>query len=435
MIRTAAAAPPATAVDIARIGQSGDGIAALADGTPLYVPGTLPGECARVRPLVRRGEGWAAAAERLLSMSPERQPPACPHFGPCGGCRLQHWQDAPYRAWKAELLAAALRRAGFAPTLAPLVPSAPGARRRMDLAVRREGRSVRLGLHAMRAGEVVDLTACPVLHPALFALIAPLRALLGGLRLLRREGAVVANLLEGGADLLLRTDAEPGPADRAALVRFAEAHGVGRVAWARGDGPTEALCLLRPPVAMLSGVAVRPPPGAFLQASAAGEAAIVAGVLGGLPARLSARARIVELYAGCGTLSFALASRARVLACEGDAEAAAALREAANTHGLAGRITVESRDLARRPLSAAGLAGCAAVVLDPPAAGAARQIAEIAAARPPVVIYVSCNPPALARDAAILRAAGYDVTAALPIDQFLWSARLESVVVFAPGSA
>ena len=199
---------------------------------------------------------------------------------------------------------------------------------------------------------------------------------------------------------------------------------------ARGDAAPETLCLLRPPVAVLSGVPVRPPPGAFLQASREGEAAIVAAVLAGLPDKLPARARVAELYAGCGTLSFALAARVRVAAYEGDADLVAALRAAVNAQVLAARISVEQRDLTRRPVTATELAGCVAVVLDPPFGGAAVQIAQVAAARPKRVVYVSCNPVALARDAAILRGAGYAVVTATPIDQFLWSARLESVVVF-----
>ncbi len=417
-------------VRVERIGADGDGIAELPDGVPLYLAGTLPGETVRAQPLKKRGEGWAGQVEAMIAASPERADPPCPHFGTCGGCTLQHWQEVPYRAWKAGLLEAALRRAGYAAATAPLVPTPPGARRRMDFALRRQGMSVLVGLHAARAAEVVDLSACPVLHPDLFALVAPLRAALRGLRLLRLEGSAVVNLLESGADLLLRTDAEPNTADRTHLAGFAQAQGLCRISWARGNATPETLCLLRPPVTTMSGVAVRPPPGAFLQANRAGEAAIIAAVLAGLPEKLPARARVAELYAGCGTLTFALASRARVAAYEGDADLVGALRSAANAQGLPGRISVEQRDLARRPVTAAELAGSAAVVLDPPYGGAAAQIAQIAAARPKRVVYVSCNPAALARDAALLRVAGYTVSAAVPVDQFLWSARLESVVTF-----
>src|SRR5208337_717197 len=181
-------------------------------------------------------------------------------------------------------------------------------------------------------------------------------------------------------------------------------------------------------------IAVRPPPGAFLQATEAGEHAIIDAVLRGLPARLPGRPRIAELYAGSGTLTFALAAahaaQLRVAAWEGDAASVAALQQAINQAGLSGRIQATQRDLTRQPLAAKELSGFAAIVLDPPNAGAAVQIAQIAAAGVPTVVYVSCNPATLGRDARRLREAGYTLGDATAIDQFLWSARLESVCVF-----
>jgi 23S rRNA (uracil1939-C5)-methyltransferase len=300
----------------------------------------------------------------------------------------------------------------------------------MDLAARRGPGGVRLGLHRLRGAEVVDLTECHVLHPDLFALLGPLRVLLRRLQALRREASVVANLLDAGVDLLLRTDADLSLSDRTALTALATTYRLPRIAWARGGGESEPVCILRPPITVLSGVPVTPPPGGFLQASRTGEAAILAAVLAGLPDRLPARARIADLYAGCGTLSFGLSGRARVAAWEGDAATAAALRSAAHHAGLAGRVEATQRDLARQPLMPSELTGFDVVVLDPPHAGAATQTAQLAAASVPVVIYVSCNPAALSRDARSLREAGYRLAAATPIDQFLWSARLESVCVF-----
>ena len=418
-------------VRIDRIGAEGDGVAAAPDGARLFVPLTLPGETVAVRRDGKRGDGFAATAEAILAPSPDRVAPPCPHFGSCGGCALQHWQEAPYRAWKADLLSAALRRAGYAEAApAPLLATPPASRRRMDFAVRRRGAALLLGLHVAHGREVVDLTGCAVLHPALATLLAPLRRLLAGLAGLRREGSVIANLLATGPDLLLRTDAALTAADRARLADFARAHALPRIAWAQGDAVPEIAAQLGPAQTRFAGVAVSPPPGAFLQASAEGEAAIVAAVLAALPARLPPRARIAELFAGCGTLTFPLAEQARVAAFEGDAAAIAALSAAANHAGRAGRIAATRRDLARQPLSAAELSPFAAVVLDPPHAGAAAQVAQIAASRVASVIYVSCHPGALARDAATLRAAGFRLLAAQPIDQFRWSARLESVVAF-----
>ena len=433
--RTSRRQPPeSAAVRIDRIGSEGDGIARLADGAPLYLPFTLPGETVNARPLRRRGDGWHAVAEEISDISEARVGPACRHFGCCGGCVLQHWRDADYRTWKSNLLSHALRQAGFLPP-DPLgfVPGLPEQRRRIDFAVRRLAGGVFLGLHEPRSAEVIDIIDCRVLHPGLMALIEPLRLLLQGVRAVRREASVVINLLDSGADLLLRSDAPLTLEDRTALTDFARDHGLSRVSQMLGNDAPETIGLLRPATTTLSGVSVRPPPGVFLQATAAGERAIVEAVLRGMPTKITSKTRVAELYAGCGTLTFALAGVLRVAAFEGDAATFAALRQAINQGGVAGRVAAFQRDLARQPLSAKELGAFAAVVLDPPHGGAAAQIAQIAAAGVPTVVYVSCNPATLSRDARVLRGAGYRLQAVTAIDQFLWSARLESVSVFRRG--
>jgi 23S rRNA (uracil1939-C5)-methyltransferase len=395
---------------------------------------TVPGDLVRARPLARRGDGWAAEIDTLLEPGPGRQDPACRHFGVCGGCTSQHWNEAAYLDWKTGRLIAALRRAGFAePAVAPIVPGAPHTRRRMDLAARRVTGGVVVGLHRARGGEIVDITECSVLHPALFALIAPMRAVLSSLAALRREASVVVNLLDSGPDLLLRTDGELITPDRVKLTNFARSHDLPRISWAFGTGLPEAVCVLRPPVTALSGVTITPPPGAFLQATREAEAAIVAAVLNGLPTKHTARAKVLELYAGCGTIGFALANRMRVAAVEGDEALVTACHNAINQSGLMGKIEITRRDLARQPFQANELSGFAAVVLDPPHAGAAAQMPPIAKAKVPSVIYVSCDPVSLGRDASVLCAAGYRLEKVTPIDQFLWSARLETVAVFRLG--
>jgi 23S rRNA (uracil1939-C5)-methyltransferase len=423
--------PDPALLPIERVGSEGDGIAHLPDGTPLYIPFTLPGETVSAHPTQSRGDGWHAIAGIVENPSEARVDPPCRHFGRCGGCVLQHWRDTDYRTWKTGLLAHALRQAGFTPPdPLPFVPGLPGERRRIDFAIRRAGGRIVLGLHEQRSPDVVDLTDCLVLHPALMALMTPLRALLQSLRAIQREASVVINLLASGPDMLLRTDAALTLDDRTTLTAFANANGLPRISQARGTDAPETVCLLRPPTTILSGTTIRPPPGVFLQATAEGERAIVEAVLQGLPGKTTSKTRVAELYAGCGTLTFAVAGKLRVAAFEGDTATVTALKQAINQGGLAGRIEPFQRDLARQPISAKELAAFAAVVLDPPHNGAAAQIGQIAAAGVPTVIYVSCNPATLSRDARMLHAAGYQLAATTAIDQFLWSARLESVTVF-----
>ncbi len=422
--------PDAEIVEILRVGQEGDGIAALADGTPLFVPFGLPGERAMVKPSVKRGDGFAAHIDHIERSSLERVPAACQHFGICGGCSLQQWQMESYAAWKTGLLDMALRRAGFMPKLDPIVITPPGTRRRMDLAIRRTQAGIVLGLHTARDKNVIDLAECPVLHPELMALVPKLRDVLRRLQALGHEGSAIVNLLDSGPDILLRTDKKLAVSDRTILAAFAEANRVPRVSWAQNTAQPETAALLRPPITSLAGTPVAVPPGGFMQATADGEAAIVAAVMAGLPPKPVAKARVLELFAGSGTLTFAIVKHMRVHAVEGDAAAHASLKAAANTTGQTGRITTEQRDLARQPLSAKEVSAFDTVLLDPPHGGASTQIAQIAASTIKRVIYVSCNPTALGRDALMLKQAGFKLVSAVPVDQFLWSARLESVSVF-----
>lgn len=411
---------------IARMGTAGDGVAETPDGA-LHIPGALPGERVRAHP-TGRGK---AVLEAVLDASAERVAPPCAHVADgCGGCTLQHWDLAAQARWKRQRLAGALARAGYpdAP-VAETVTTPADSRRRADLALHRAADgSIAIGFHARGRAEVLDLRECHILDPALFALLAPLRVVLRRLSALSREGSAVVNLLDSGPDILLRTDKPLDATGRRLLAAFAQQMGISRIAWAQGENLHETAAQSGTVRLMLGEIDIAPPPGAFLQASRAGEAAIIAAVMAGLPAKLPVRPRLLDLYAGIGTLSFPLAARGRVTAVEGSAEAVAALDAAARK--AVARVEAVRRDLARRPFLPAELKAFDLVVLDPPYAGAAEQVAQIARSTLRHVIYVSCNPVALARDAAVLQGAGFAVGSATPVDQFRWSAHLESVVSF-----
>jgi 23S rRNA (uracil1939-C5)-methyltransferase len=421
-------------IAIEAMGAAGDGIGRDEGGRPLFVPFALPGETVLAEPGAARGEGRFAALRSVETPSPDRVTPPCQHFGTCGGCVVQHWAAEPVAAWKGARVAEALARAGFPGiAVAPAAAGPPASRRRADFGVRRGAGGVVLGFHARGSAEPFDMAACFVIDPRLLALVEPLRAVLTRLSALKRVGSVMANLLDTGPDLLLRTDGTLSTRDRALLAEFGIAQAIPRIAWAaegdRGEA-VEMAAQFGSVFLTLSGAEIVPPPGAFLQATPQGEAAIRAAVLEGLPKRLLGKPRIVELHAGLGTLSFALAMRGRVEAFESSAAAVAALHTAAGRAGA--RIKATRRDLVRQPLLPAELNGAAAVVLDPPFAGAVEQVAVLARSSVPRVIYVSCNPAALARDAAAFaRAPGWRVESAVAVDQFLWSSQVEAVVTFA----
>ncbi|HMK67878.1 MAG TPA: class I SAM-dependent RNA methyltransferase, partial [Stellaceae bacterium] len=182
----------------------------------------------------------------------------------------------------------------------------------------------------------------------------------------------------------------------------------------------------RPARATLGGVAVDVPPEGFLQASIEAERLLMELVLAGV----GDAKRIVDLHAGLGTFTFALAARAKVLAVDGSRSAMAALSAAASRAGLAQGIATETRDLDARPLLADELRPFDAAIFDPPRAGAAAQSAALASSAVARVVAVSCNPATFARDARLLVDGGYRLTRVIPIDQFIWSPHLELVAYF-----
>jgi 23S rRNA (uracil1939-C5)-methyltransferase len=416
---------PGTIVEttIEQLGGRGDGVARLYEG-PLYVPFALPGERVRAAIAAPRGEGWSSRLEAVLAAAPDRVTPACRHFTQCGGCALQHLAPAAYASFKRDLIVEALARRGLADvTVAAPALSPPGSRRRASFAARRGARRCVVGFHAAASPRVVPLAECPVTMPAIVALLPALAECLA--RCLPVDGAadVLVTALDGGLDVAIDAETTPDLAAREALAEFAMAQDVARLTWSGAP-----IAQRRPLALRLGEVAVTPPPGGFLQATAAGEHAIVTAVLDALPTR----GKVADLFAGCGTISLPLASRGlSVHAIECDDAALAALAAAARTAQLP--IVTEARDLERQPLSGTALDGLAAVVFDPPRAGAPAQAAALAVSRVPTVVAVSCHPGSFARDARTLVDGGYRLEHVQPIDQFLWSPHVELVAVFRRG--
>ncbi|MGQ0676898.1 MAG: RsmD family RNA methyltransferase [Rhodospirillales bacterium] len=295
--------------------------------------------------------------------------------------------------------------------------------------------------YARAAHDIVDLGVCPVSVPAIAALLQPCREAAWALDALapRRKPmpfAVAVTASETGLDVTWSLPRAPDMADRERLARVAEANDLARVSWRLPGGPpggdndapgaAEPVVERRKPVVTLGGAAVELPPDAFLQATPEGQLAIQEIV--GAAVATAPKGGVVDLFAGCGTLALELARNRAVLAVDVDAGAVAALEAAARRARL-NKLTAERRDLARRPLNADELKGFAAVVFDPPRAGALAQAQAVARSRVPVVAAVSCDPATLARDLRMLADGGYALERVVPIDQFLWSPRIEAVAV------
>ncbi len=414
-------------VEIDEIGARGDGVARIESGERLFVPLTVPGDRVRVKIDGPRRGGLSGTATEWLTQGPGRAAPACRHYGECGGCALQHLRDESYARWKRGLIETALRHHGVAtPAIHALARTPPGRRRRADFKAVRRHDDVVLGFNARRSHRLVDLSECPISRPEIAALVPALKSLIADLLRPGERAECVVTMTDGGLDLVLSTAAELNAASLARLAEFAEAADLARLSHRPArESRAEILIARRPARMVFGGIGVDIAPGAFVQASAEGEAALVAFA----GEALAGAGRIADLYAGCGTFTFPLSETARVHAMDGDGNAIGALESAARKAGR-NQVTAEIRDLAEQPPDAESLSAYDAVLFDPPRSGAKTLAAEIAKSTVPLVCAVSCSPATFARDARILIDGGFTLEGILPVDQFLWSPHLELAALF-----
>ncbi|TBW34497.1 class I SAM-dependent RNA methyltransferase [Siculibacillus lacustris] len=423
-------------VSITDVAHKGDGVGLVGEGVEerrLFVGGALPGETVRVS-ISGEGVNERGRVEELLVASPDRVEAPCPVFDRCGGCSLQHWDSVPYLAWKRQQIVAAFADRGITAEVAEPIATGPASRRRAVVALQRRTGAPVIGFRARLSHDVVDASACLLVTPRIRASL-PKLARLSELFAFGTKGATFTVLdTETGLDVSVGEATLP-PERRAQALALALELGFARLS-VGGEVVVEA----QAPVIRFGTVAVMPPPGGFVQAVAAAEEAMarlvveaVEAALARRPKRAKGPARIADLFAGCGTFALRLASLAQVHAVESDKGSLAALTQAArHTPGLK-TVTVEARDLTRRPLMGKELAGFDVVVFDPPRDGAAPQVKELAKSEIATIVAVSCNPATLARDARYLIDAGWTMGPVTPIDQFLWSHHVEAVVVFRKG--
>ncbi|MFW2542866.1 class I SAM-dependent RNA methyltransferase [Primorskyibacter sp. 2E107] len=400
-----------TVITIERLGHKGDGIAP----GPVFVPGALPGE-----EVSGEIDGGVMAAPRIVTPVPERVRPPCAHAKSCGGCQLQHASDSFVEGWKTEVVRRALEAHDLTTEIRPCVTSSPQSRRRASFSARRTKKGALAGFHQKSSDVIVSVPHCQLVTPAL-ALSLPMveaLAVLGSSR--KGELSVLVTESLSGLDVAVNGGKEVDTALRTALADLARQFDLARLAW------DDEVISRRPPFQRFGKADVIPPPGAFMQATAEGEAALLAAVREAL-GPLSRTAKVADLFAGCGTFALPLAQDVRVHAVEGDREMIKALDHGwRNAEGLK-LVTHETRDLFRNPLMLDELDRLDGVVIDPPRAGAEAQIVEIARARVPRVAHVSCNPVTFARDCATLVRSGYVLDFVQVVDQFRWSTHVEVV--------
>ena len=378
---------------IVRIAARGDGVTASGRHIPFGVPGD------------------AVLDDGALAFGPHHQEPPCRHFPDCGGCQLQHADDESYRGYLTSRVETALAQHELTTEIREPHLSPPKSRRRATLRAVKAGQGVLVGFNAEKSHRIVDLRECHILRPELFALVEPLRKLLSTFLQPKRAVEIQLTLLDQGTDMLIKGVEVEGLQATEQLTSFAAGHRLARLSIDQGLGP-ETMYEPQRVTVTLSGVPMVFPVGSFLQATEDGEIALVEAVL----SALDGAERTGDLFAGLGT--FALAAKASY-AAEASRDAAAALKQTAPN------MTVEHRDLYRRPLDRSELERFDAVILDPPRAGAAEQVRELAHSGVGRIAYVSCNPATFARDARTFVDGGYKLDWVKPVGQFRWSTHVE----------
>jgi 23S rRNA (uracil1939-C5)-methyltransferase len=383
---------------IVRIAARGHGVTASGRHVPFGVPGD------------------AVLDDGALAFGAHHQEPPCRHFPECGGCQLQHADDAAYRGYLVSRVETALAQHDLRTEIRGPHLSPPCSRRRATLKALKVGQGAVVGFNAEKSHRIVDMHECHILRPELFALVEPLRQLFGALLKPKRGAEAQLTLVDQGVEVVLRHVTAEGVQALQSLTELATTQRLARLSVDTGGGPEplyEPVCA----TITLSGVPVAFPAGSFLQATADGEEALVESVR----ECVGETAPVADLFAGLGT--FALATGA-AYAAEASRDAAATLKAAAP------RMTVDHRDLYRRPLDPAELKPFGAIILDPPRAGAAQQVEQLAASQVSRIAYVSCNPATFARDAKALVDGGYSLDWVRPVGQFRWSTHVELAGAF-----
>jgi len=456
------------------VGSRGDGIGSASytvghetKDWPFYVPGSLEGEQVRVKPQQVTGQGLIAELVELLTPNPSRSAPVCDVFAGlkgCGGCSLQHMNEAAYRDWKLYQLERVFDKADFgiankmAPPFVMPVWTQMSGRRRVRLSYRKTAQAFIVGFTGRASHFIYPLETCGVLQTELKQLITQLHDWAAPHLPAGQSGQIAINLLSGGADILLLPDDTLADKVLTALSAGLDSLPVCRLCVRQPEADIPLLLAEKAPAVLqleraVGGHNLYPSPGSFLQASTEAETALIQAVLRSAAARTDRLQtgrplRVMDLYCGVGTFTLPLLGNGAIVTCyEADRTAIDSLLAATRAAGLGASCSTHSRDLVVAPVRAEEF--CTAkgepefdlILLDPPRQGAAEQTAQLVELADllyedasdsvpdivPDIVMVSCNPHTAVRDIAVLVAAGWQLEEVQMIDQFVRTAHTEIV--------
>lgn len=423
--------------DIIDLSHEAHGVARL-DGKAVFVTDALPGERVVLRRVKRHRNFDEAVLESVITPSPDRVVPPCPHYGTCGGCALQHLAPAAQLAFKQAQLLENLARLGSvepARVLEPLEGPIWRYRRRARLGIKqvpRKGR-VLVGFRERAAPYVADLHECRVLAPPLDHLIDPLSALIDGLSIAARVPQAEVAVAGNGCALVLRVLDPPSEADLERMREWELAQDVRLYLQRGGPATIEPLTPGREPLRYALpafDITVEFEPTDFIQVNGALNEAMVSRAIELLDPRPDDH--VLDLFCGLGNFSLPLARRAgAVVGVEGEAGLVSRAVRNADRQGFS-NVSYITADLTAPSMDAPwATRGYQRVLLDPPRAGAREVLPVVGASGAGRVVYISCHPGSLARDAGILvRDHGFRLVAAGVMDMFPHTTHVEAMAVF-----
>jgi|TARA_B110000211_G_scaffold42190_2_gene43864 23S rRNA (uracil1939-C5)-methyltransferase len=381
-----------------------------ADGT--RVPRALP------------GEEIALGKEnkfKIILPSKDRITPVCAHYKGCGGCSMQHSTQSFIKDWKSNVIKSCLSARGLETIIKPILTSKTNSRRRVTLHGMKTKKSVTVGFFKRNTHELISTPSCELVNPEIlsaFSLFEEI-TLIGATRKSIIEISVTVS--KEGLDLNILNGKKLDNQSIMKITGLCESFNIARITWNE-----DLLANFLNPTIVFQGIAITPPPNAFLQATEQGQEILITNAM----LSVFDSDKVIDLFSGCGTFTLPAAKRSEVLAIDKTKSMLTAIDQAwRETTGLK-KVTSRSQDLFKEPVGKEELNSFDAAIIDPPRVGAEAQSHELAKSHIKRISSVSCNPRTFSRDAKILVDSGFKLDWVQPIDQFLWSSHIELVAQF-----